>query len=349
MNKIINKALFYKEWINVKWVTLLTIVILLYFKVYGVISALNQNEIYFQQHGEVWTDRWFNNGLHERGTYVLVMIFVVILIAMILFAGEKASENQGFLASMPFTRKEIILNKWIVGVLSILISFVVTYIFLSLLYVANINNLDTVLNPYSDIVIWVLMDIFQYICIFTFIMLAQTVMGNSIVAGIVGGIILIVPYFITLVLQSLIDRFYMENFYIIVDKIGPWLNIYSYNLTQERWLENTANSGKELYRTFYYIDYKLKLLILFILTCLFLYLSYVSYKKRSLEYNLKLISFKNLEPIFSIGFAICLGLLAGSIYYERGRLSTFTIGAVIFTIIGYFIAKLLLKVLSSDK
>ena len=43
MSKIINKALFYKEWINVKWVTLLTIIILLYFKVYGVISEYGFN------------------------------------------------------------------------------------------------------------------------------------------------------------------------------------------------------------------------------------------------------------------------------------------------------------------
>jgi len=45
MNKIINKALFYKEWINVRWVTLFTAFVVLYFKFYGVISALNQNKM----------------------------------------------------------------------------------------------------------------------------------------------------------------------------------------------------------------------------------------------------------------------------------------------------------------
>jgi ABC-type transport system involved in multi-copper enzyme maturation permease subunit len=349
MNKIINKALFYKEWINVKWVTLLTIVVLLYFKVYGVISALNKNKIYFRRSSEGWNDTWFNNGLHERGIYVLVIIFVVIILAMILFMGEKTSENQGFLASMPFTRKEIILNKWLVGVLSILISFVVTYIFLSLLYVANINNLDTTLNPYSDIVVWFFIDIFQYICIFTFMMLSQAVMGNSIVAGIVGGIILIVPYFITRILYYLIvaSYWFVDYSYTMVDKIGDWVNIYGYNSTQYNWVDTVVNSENP-YRTFYYTAYKLKLLILFILTCLFLYLSYVSYKKRNLEYNLRLIVFKELEPIFIMGFAICFGLLVGGIY-ESERLSSFAIWTAIFTIIGYFIAKLLLKVLSSEK
>ncbi|MGH4123777.1 MAG: ABC transporter permease subunit [Clostridium sp.] len=353
MNKIINKALFYKEWINVKWVTLLTIFILLFYKVHGVISALNQNKMYLKLNGTVWTDRWFNNGLHDRHTYIFVMIFVVIILAMILFIGEKASESQGFLASMPFTRKEIILNKWLVGVISILISFVVTYIFLSLFYLANIKGLDTTLNPYSDIVMWFFMDIFVYICIFTFMVLAQAVMGNTIISAAVGAIILIVPYFITRILMYLLSKCYRLNQYryMIFDEIGRWVNIYSYNIPHEAWFnrfDTEVNKGKDMYRTFYYTDYKLKLLVLFILTCLFLYLSYVSYKKRNLEYNLRLIVFKNLEPVFICGVSVCSGLLAGYTFGSE-RLISFAFWAATFTIIVCFISKVLLKRFSSTK
>ncbi|MGH4140570.1 ABC transporter permease subunit [Clostridium sp.] len=353
MNKIINKALFYKEWINVRWVTLLTIFILLYYKVYGVILVLNQNKICLQQNGKVWTDRWFNNGLYVRTTYSNVMIFAVVMLAIILFIGEKTSETQGFIASMPFTRKDIILNKWIIGVLSLLISFVVTYIILSLFYFANINGLDTTLNPYSDIVKWFFMDTFQYICIFTFMMLVQTVMGNSIVSGVVGAIILIVPYLITLASLRIIIKYHIMNLgYFAFNKIGDWLhkwlNIYIYNSPGQIWINTEENSNKDMYRTFYYTNYKLKLLVLFILTCLFLYLSYVSYKKRNLEYNLRLIVFKNLKPVFICGVSICSGLLAG-LTLESERLGLFAIWASLFTIIGYFISKLLLKFLSSTK
>jgi|GEM_PF-3829959 len=349
MNKIVNKALFYKEWINIKWITLLTIVMLSLYKVYGVISALNQNKISEQQ-GNILIDRWFNNGLGGGESYYFVMVFVVILLAIILFVGEKASETQAFIASMPFTRKEIILNKWLVGVLSLLMSFVVTYIFLSIFYAANINDLNTTLNPYTDIIKWFFIDTFQYICIFTFIILAQAVMGNSIVSSIVGGIILLVPLFITIVVQNLTVRYfgYIEQIYMVYNKIYGWVNIYSYNLTHKEWVNIDSNSAKEIYMTMYYSNYKLKLLMLFILTCLFLYLACVSYKKRDLEYNLRLIVFKNLEPVFIWGFTICSGLLAGSIF-GNDSLRVFGICSIIFTIIGYFISKLLLKVLSSGK
>ena len=353
MNKIVNKALFYKEWINVKWVTLLTIIILLFYKGYGVISILNENKRYIKgSNGLPFNNRWFNNGLHINDSYFYVMISVVLLLSLILFIGEKTSETQGFIASMPFTRKEIILNKWIVGVISLLISFVVIFIFLSLFYAININNLDVTLNPYSDIVKWFFMDTFQYICIFTFIMLAQAVLGNSIVASIIGVIILMVPAFVAIVVQDLLQRGRELTEYtnMAFDKLYTWLNIYIYNLPQQdiNWLNTESNNSNDgVYRFYYYTNYKSKLLILFILTCLFLYLAYVAYKNRNLEYNLRLIVFKNLEPVFTWGFAVCLGLFAG--FSFETNISIFFILVVAFTIVGYFISRLLLKVLSSTK
>lgn len=341
MNRIINKALFYKEWINIRWITLLTIVILLFFKVYGFISILNENERYMNHQGGLNNNVWFNNGLYEMQAYYYVMIFVVILLAVTLFAGDKNSETQGFIASMPFTRKEIILNKWIIGVLSLLISFIISYILFSLFYVVNINVLNTALNPYSDIAKWFFMDTLQYVCIFTFIVLAQAVMGNSVVSGIVGGLILIVPWFITMVVQDLFmrDHNLSDYTYNVFGNIGDWSNIYSYNIAHRNWLITDP--------AYFYNNYGLKLLVLFILTCLFLYLAYVSYKMRNLEYNLSLIVFKNLKPVFVWGFAICFGLFAGFAF--ETKLIVFYILLVVFTIIGYFISKLLLKIFSTAK
>ncbi|MBU3154861.1 ABC transporter permease [Clostridium estertheticum] len=346
MNRIINKALFYKEWIYVKWITLLTIVILLSSKGYGVISELNYKRMI---QGGAEYNYWFNNGLYEANIHIFIMVFVVLILAMTLFAGEKTSETQGFIASMPFTRKEIIFNKWIVGVVSLFISFVVTYIFLSLLYLLNIKGLDTTLNPYFDIIKWFFMNTFQYICIFTFMMFIQAVMGNSIVSSIVGGIILMVPLFTTTLGDLIIRRYYGYNRYMykITNDISDWLSIYSYNIPHQSCVE-TAIKGTYAHAFSYYTNYKSKLLVLFLLTCLFLFLANLAYKKRNIEYNLRLIVFKNLEPVFIGGVAICSGLLAGVIF-GSDRLREFGIWFVIFTIIGYFISKLLLKVLSSRK
>ena len=320
MNKVVNKALFYKEWIYVRWVTILTIIILLFYKFYGVISLLNRNKMYMEYNIGSRTDRWFNNGLYGMNSYYFVMVLVVIILAIILFKGEKTSETQGFIASMPFTRKEIIFNKWLVGVVSLLISFIVTYIFLSVFYVLNINDLNKIMNPYSDIVKWFFMDTFQYVCIFTFIMLVQAVMGNSIVSGVVGGIILGVPIFISMVVQELVMRYYRydELINIIFEKISGWINIYSYNVAKQKsFYPNPAeNINQDYYQNFYYSNYKSKLLVLFLLTCLFLFLANLAYQKRNIEYNLRLIVFKNLEPVFMGGVAICSGLLAGVIFGE---------------------------------
>ncbi|MCB2305499.1 ABC transporter permease [Clostridium estertheticum] len=346
MNRIINKALFYKEWIYVKWITLLTIIILLFSKANDVIVALNDKGMIHRQGGENYY--WFNNVLYAQNICIFIMVLVVLILAAILFSGEKTSETQGFMASMPFARKEIIFNKWLVGVVSLLISFAVTYIFLSLFYLLNIKGLDTTINPYFDIIKWFFMNTFQYICIFTFMMLIQAVMGNSIVSSIVGGIILMVPLFITLIVQDLIVRYYGYHYkYMIFYKISNWLNICFYNLSQQSLVKTSINNVYSNVFS-YYSNYKSKLLVLFLLTCLFLYFAYVAYKRRNIEYNLRLIVFKNLEPVFIGGVAICLGLLAGAIF-GRNYLRHFGIWFVIFTIIGYFISKLLLKVLSSRK
>lgn len=345
----VNKGLFYKEWIYVRWVTLLTTLILLFYKVYGVILLLNRNKMYMKYNTGIRTDRWFNNGLYARSSYYFVMILLVIILAIILFSGEKTSETQGFIASMPFTRKEIIYNKWFVGVVSLLISLGITYICLSLFYFANINNLDKALNPYSDTFKWFFMDTFQYICIFTFIMLVQAVMGNIIVSGMVGGIILGVPAFISTVVQRLVIRYqYNQSINVILEKISGWINIYSYNVVKQKSFhpDPAANINQDYYQNFYYINYKSKLLIFIILTCLFLYLTYVAYKKRNLEYNLRLIVFENLKPVFIWSFAICLGLLIGYIFGNDDGLKglrEFGLITSTFTIIGYFIAKLLVR------
>lgn len=347
MNKKVNNALFYKEWIYVKWITLLTIATLLVSKGYGVMWALNFKEFQVRS----WNDYWFNNGLYAANIHLFIMVFVVLILATTLFLGEKVSETQGFIVSMPFTRKEIILNKWIVGVISLLISFGVTYLFLSLFYFLNMGGLDTTLNPYSDIIKWFFMDTFQYICIFTFIMLIQAVMGNSIVSSIVGGIILMVPLFITMVAEELIGRYYgFSEYKSIFNKIYSWLNIYIYNLPEQNYTKIAMHDGyDEMQSTFsYYSNYKSKLLVLFLLTCLFLYLAYVAYSKRNIEYNLRLIVFKNLEPLFICGVAICSGLLAATVI-DSYRFREFGIWFLIFTVIGYFISRLLLKVFSSAK
>lgn len=349
MNKIVNKALFYKEWINVRWVTLLTVIVLLYFNVFGVMSQLNMNRIISKQ-GGVGNLRWFNNGLYGKDTYFFVMVFVIVLLSVILFIGEKTSETQGFMASMPFTRKEIILNKWFVGVLSIIISFVVTYIFLSLFYASNINSINTVLNPYSDIVKWFFINMIQYICIFTFMMLIQSVMGNSIVSGIVGAIILLVPWFVVVVVKEIITQVTKQSF-LLFDKASDWINIYGYNLAHQEYFNVVSNNVTTSYINYDYNDYILKVLILSILTCLFLYLSFVSYKKRNLEYNLKLIAFKSLEPVFIGGVSLCSGLL-GAVFgqgYSSESSGVFWIWAGVFAIAGYFISKLSIKVFSSGK
>jgi O-antigen/teichoic acid export membrane protein len=114
------------------------------------------------------------------------------------------------------------------------------------------------------------------------------------------------------------------------------------------WFNTEPNSGKDMYRTFYYDNFGLKLLIFLILTSLFLYLAYVSYKKRNLEYNLRIIAFKNLEPVFIFGFAVCLGLIVGVICGSQSR-TIFGIFAATFAVAAYFIAKQLLKVFSSGK
>lgn len=355
MNKFINKALFYKEWINVKWVTVLTIFVLLYFKLFGVISQLNTNKMFMKEQGRVWTDRWFNNGLFIKDNYYLTMIFAVIILSIILFLGEKTSETQGFIVSMPFTRKQIILNKWLVGVFCIIISFVVILIALSLFYAANLYYIDTALNPYSDIIKWFFMDIIFYCSIFTFIMFVQTAMGNSIVAGAVGAIIPLVPIFIISVVKELVMRTsgvtWNNPKLMTFQRFETYLNVYTYNNTEQQWY-NIGKHDTDMYRTFYYHNYELKLSLLLIMTVLFLYLAYAFYKKRDLEYNLRLLSFKNLESVFIWGFSICAGLLLGAILgfdYSNEGSNVFLLWGIVGTVGGYFVSKVLVKVFSSSK
>ena len=350
MNKIINKALLYKEWINVKYVTVLTTLMLLYFKLFnGVMYELNMNQNLMKETGRLWTDRWFNNGIFKGEGYFLAMVFLIMILSIVLFTGEKTSETQGFIASMPFTRKQIIMNKWIIGVISILISFVITFIALSLFYGSNLNVIDTNLNPYSDIVKWFFIDVFQYIGIFTFIMFVQTVMGNSIVSAIVGGILLLVPWFLTITIQELIIRIgnygYNDQIIITFDQIKKWINIYYYNLLEQEWYHVDGSEIGEMFRTFWYQNYELKIGIIILFTLTFLCLACIFYKKRKLEYNLRLIAFEKFEWIFICGVSICMGLFIGAIlgFTSDNGVNMFLLWTIAGTILGYIVSKLVIK------
>ncbi|WP_066507032.1 ABC-2 transporter permease [Abyssisolibacter fermentans] len=257
---------------------------------------------------------------------------LVILIFTNSLMSDVKAKQQSLVLTMPFTRKEIVLNKLYFGLMAIvsctLISFVIAIITLYL------NH--ELLSNYIDILIlakWFIISLITNITVFSLSILVELVIGNRTLSFIVSMIMVFYPAGFCFMLGTLISRSYSEQIFDIGSVIIP-----------------SALSNSKIIDNQHFIDnYGMKIIILLILSVIFILLALYAFKKLRIEKSSRFVMFKPMENFFMCGFSISLWvpfifILSSSSIIPSSNILALKIIALIFAItIGIFSSKAMFK------
>ncbi|WP_251862543.1 ABC-2 transporter permease [Clostridium sp. Marseille-Q2269] len=353
MKTLFKDPLFYKEWKNSKWICILMTLILFWHKVNYISSQLDFFKDTTKGNQAMFDKMWFNKYLLSSGTDgIMLMAGPTLLLCILLFKGEKQDSTCDLLHSMPFTRKDIIISKIKVGILTITIPFLINFILLTCFY---LNNKSYIGTSYMDIPKFYSINLLFILFFFVFLVFMETIVGQYFAAVVFSPIILTVPYMLTSYVVDLI-RFtqglqYDAFKFVSISKISE--NLFIYGIIQSKpLLIDKKDINGEIIRDvdkLIYENFNIKIMILIVLIVVFSILAVIIYKKVKLERVNKLIIFKPIETIFKWGVAICVGMIFSQIFgyphkpEESANMPLIYTTLVIGTVIGYFISKLALK------
>lgn len=354
MKSLFRDPLFYKEWKNSKWICLLMTLILFWDKPNNVFGDLSRQKYEMIIDKNFVLDKmWFNQSLlgWNSGKNILIL-GVITLLCILLFKGEKQSSTCDLLHSMPFTRKDIIVSKIKVGILTITIPFLVNFIIMTFFY---FNNKSYIGSFYSDIPKFYSINLLFCLFFFIFLVFMQSIVGQYFAAAVIVPITLFVPnvfaaYIVDLIRLSKGLRYDSPKL-MALDQFVRNLNIYDIVNTKALERVEKGPDGEQMrdIDRFIYENFDIKIMILIILIVVFAILSVIIYNRIKLERINQLIIFKPVETVFKLGVAICVGMIFSQIFgYPKGReeianMPLIYITLLIGTIIGYFISKLIVK------
>lgn len=316
MKNYFNKALFYKEWRNIRGIALIFYLQVLAMIIMPFINTIdnikeknNYREFTQSQIFEMNKNLLFRH--LQNGDSFFILTILIIAIATFVVGYDLIGRKYDILNSMPFKKKEIIFTKWLSIFTTIIIPLAIGYFIVYIVYLMNIDLLGSYVTS-RMILTWIVMNLLVSIFVFTFIMLIQCLSGICGFGGIVGAIFLILPIGLGTLIVSLISSYGFSkgfnHFQNIQDKI---YDICS-SLTLSSYCFNILYDIPDYYIKEYYMPIKLRIIILIISIIITFLLMMYAFSKFKLEKIGNIIAFKPLEPIFKIGVSVCFGLLGAT-------------------------------------
>ena len=231
-----------------------------------------------------------------NGFIGFLSIIIIVTLASLLLGDERRQNTYEVLLSMPYTRQQIFFNKYLFGVSSIVLIYLINGLLLVAIAAANPGLLEYI--SYSMLIGWAIAQMVLLVTIFSFTFVFGAITGTAIANGILAGIFLIFPAgFALLILQTLavilnswprasqIMTPYMD----LSEKLSLFLYMFDKYAVLKNW----------------YILLGASLLMYFLALKLF--------ENNPMEKNGELLMFSTLEPVLKIGVAVCFMLLIGSI------------------------------------
>lgn len=240
------KKLLWKDWIYEKWIILFTTFILL-------TSSFQMFSRYMEYlklpggKGYSYINFDFPKYFSQTGFYSYVSIILIVFVVFIIGFRRNLNNQQEIISTMPYSRKEIIISKWVESIICFMIPLAINFIALTVMYFANYNKMK-IYNNYKDFFMWMVLSIFTYIFAITFVIFVDLLFGNKLVGALFNGMVL----FIWATGRGI---------------LAEYMRIYGINIGYDN-----AKNGIYLlpyYNIFYGEDVIYKILILIIFTILF--------------------------------------------------------------------------------
>ncbi|MCF8011687.1 MAG: ABC transporter permease [Clostridiales bacterium] len=323
-----NKTLLWKEWKNSRGIG---ISFLGFITLFSSLTLVNEIQKYYDDIERVIYDYGmhsiskllsFNNSGIEFGA----LLFVIALGA-VMMGQERERNTFELMLAMPYSRREIIYNKFIVGLGLLLFTFILNAVLMNILiWGININY------PFgaADIWNWAFQNVLVLGFVFTFTMLISTASGTTLGNGLLSFIFLFFPMgFMGMV-------FINADFWLNVsppllyrgfNDIGLLLTVPSYILEDD---------------VFHMYNPALIYITLVLVAAGIYKITQYLFSINRMENNGEVLMFHQLEGIFKLGVTICFALLGGPALAKW-----FGLGPQPFTITGYLLTGGLLWLLTS--
>ncbi|NLI89759.1 MAG: hypothetical protein GX366_05055 [Epulopiscium sp.] len=322
---ITKHPLFWKEWKNSKWWSVLItgIFLVMFLAINSKLENIqrlindvdiNSNRLYLES--ITFFEGSFSNALLVA---TLFIIPIVVIISTLLFRNDRKGNIGEFMGALPFTKGEQFKIKWLVGFLTLTIPFLITSILTVLIRTANWKWISDFYQESRvvehDSLLVIMLILFQaYLFImafFSFLLMIQSLYANNIGASIIGVISLFAPWFIVETGLVTLSRILNRDIRIL----GHERFTLFYSLMAPARDSIVVNNGRgyDIHMSIFASQYYwLKIAVLFLIIILSLYLGSKSYSKNENSKNGQLIMFEWARILLVIGFVICASLLGNT-------------------------------------
>lgn len=328
MKSSLNKALIFKEIKYTKYQLMIFLITLILESSYGFAKALNKISTGVDVNIISEGLKYMNlNISHHVYSGEIIINFIYAISLAYLLIGIERRKNYEFLEVMPFSRYEIIKNKYLFGLISILVCMLINFIIFSIIYAINIdtiNNIpkialmlhykcDNLKNPvdcqyyydlylttritYITVIKSFIINLLTLIAAFSLSMLMHTISGKSVLGFIFSIISYIFPIGIFVLCSEVLSYHIPWSDEVCLHFEKFLKNIYVLTYTYDDYLKG-------------YWPNCIKIIIFIIIINILLFYCYKKYKQENVG---NLIVFEKLEPIVIIGASICFGMLIGTI------------------------------------
>lgn len=234
-----------KEWKLLKWMMLL----------FGCIFAfsailLNQEMVRMKTYHLI---RQYQEGVFMDQLYqisfgmVPILLIGLVITVGVMFIYDRNNQISKFIGSLPYTRKQYFRIKYLMGMVTFTVPLMVFGVVLYMIRRSHLGWMNWVYqySPYGNILkaqdgarvllLWLGLLWLAMLITYSFLMMVQTLMGQSIVASIVGGIVLLVPLFLSYAIPTNLnllfgrDARYPEN-------IGKWIQLFLFGRPEYKWI-----------------------------------------------------------------------------------------------------------------
>ncbi|WP_286884409.1 hypothetical protein [Aneurinibacillus sp. UBA3580] len=227
---------------------------------------------------------------------------LIVLLATSFIGMERRNLLNDFTFSLPFSRRRIFMVKWGIGV---------TFLAASLFANEVVDALVILLSPFSDHfnVLYHIKDFAFTIIVltglYTFALFVGTVTGSAFAQAILTAIFSIFPVgFMTILMFFVYVNFRWDAGHVFSNPIFQVMMDMSLFFHVVGIREGVENAGVYIAHMWGPLLY----------TALFLPLGLYCYQRNRLEYNGRIILFRQLQAVFKAGVALCFALAIGMFF-----------------------------------
>ncbi len=341
-NKVTNKALLWKEWRQNRWKFLGALIIMSFTPIINTVqywlmpSSYGSSEVYWSQGILRILVYGSENSIEFWG------MFVALGLGALMLGQERESHALEFIAAAPFSRRQIIVTKFILGTMVI-----VGIMLINALFMILAASLLPALYTVGMVIKWFLLTTVTLLVIFSFTLMLSTVTGNVLAAGGISLLFLFLP----MLLQGMVVGVFRSLGFIGANSgIENLSEVIAKYVTIPRYLEYpagfyTPEVGRLLYQKTLPPDYWGIVSILLLAIVLFLVLAVFLFERNPLEKRGEILMFGNFKRILQVSLAILTAWMGASIVIQYHASSGIFVGSFLVILVGtYFLVNLVYRV-----